>query len=217
MTAMSGGRRHIAPASYPAPDSDWVSPHDPPYDGRGGSPKPSRRLRITQVLVVAALIPLGAFYLGPRVYNLTATPYRLDQAVVSANNYNPALTELVEHENVTLSAFAALDKMDAALASVHTTDAAVDAELRTLVDQINGDLHATLDAAGTNVTELVSSLDTLTTRVNSLQPPIDGATGALAGNTAAMDAILADARATAQKVHSARLSAEESANDLSGK
>jgi hypothetical protein len=216
MTALPGGRRRTAPASYPAPASEWSSP-DAPYDELDESPKASGRLRIAQVLAVVALIPLGAFYLGPRVYNLTATPYRLDQAVVSANNYNPALTELVEHENVTLSAFTALDKMDAALASVHTTDAAVDAELRTLVDQINGDLHATLDSAGTNVTELVSSIDTLTTQVNSLQPPIDGATGALAGNTAAMDAILADARATAQKVHNARLSAEESANDLSGK
>jgi len=219
MTALSGRNRHSAATSFddaPTDPRGWPGP-----DEQGEVPeqsvRASRKTTIARAVVVAALIPLGAFYLAPRVYNLTATPYRLDQAVVSANNYNPALTELVEHEQVTLSAFTALDKMEAALASVHATDAAVDAELTTLTGQITGDLQATLDLAGTNVTELVTSLDTLTAHVNSLQPPVDGATTALDGNTAAMDAILADARATADKVHSARLSAEESANDLSGK
>ncbi|MFC9840958.1 hypothetical protein ACFVKB_45490 [Rhodococcus sp. NPDC127530] len=219
MTALSGRNRHSTatsfddaptdPRGWPVPDAQGEVPEQPV--------RASRRTNIARTVVVAALIPLGAFYLAPRVYNLTATPYRLDQAVVSANNYNPALTELVEHEQVTLSAFTALDKMEAALASVHATDAAVDAELKTLTGQITGDLQATLDLAGTNVTDLVTSLDTLTAHVNSLQSPVDGATGALAGNTVAMDAILADARSTADKVHSARLSAEESANDLSGK
>ncbi|MEU2006779.1 hypothetical protein ACH47B_37125 [Rhodococcus sp. NPDC019627] len=219
MTALSGRNRHSAATSS---DDAPTDPHGWPVpDAQGEVPeqsvRASKKTNIARAVVVAALIPLGAFYLGPRVYNLTATPYRLDQAVVSANNYNPALTELVEHEQVTLSAFTALDKMEAALASVHATDAAVDAELTTLTGQITGDLQATLNLAGTNVTELVTSLDTLTAHVNSLQSPVDGATAALAGNTAAMDAILADARATAQQVHSARLSAEESANDLSGK
>ncbi|MFD7008040.1 hypothetical protein [Rhodococcus jostii] len=219
MTALSGRNRHSAAASFddaPTDPRGWPVPDDrgevPEESGRA-----SRTTIIARAVVVAALIPLGVFYLAPRVYNLTATPYRLDQAVVSANNYNPALTELVEHEQVTLSAFAALDKMEAALASVHATDAAVSAELTTLTNQITGDLQATLDLAGTNVTELVTSLETLTAHVNSLQSPIDGATAALDGNTAAMDAILADARSTADHVHSARLSAEESANDLSGK
>lgn len=185
--------------------------------GSGGPRRASRGTNIARIGLIMALIPVGAFYLAPRVYNLTATPYRLDQAVVSANNYNPALADLVEHEQVTLAAFAARDKMNAALTSVHATDAAVATELNTLIRQIDGDLHATLDQAGTNLTALVASLDTLTAHVNSLQPPIDGATTALDANTAAMDAMLADARATAEKVHSARLSAEESANDLSGK
>ncbi|MCZ4587566.1 hypothetical protein O4328_28425 [Rhodococcus opacus] len=219
MTALSGRNRHSTATNIddaPTDPRGWPAP-DEQGEALEESARASRKTNIARAVVVAALIPLGAFYLAPRVYNLTATPYRLDQAVVSANNYNPALTELVEHEQVTLSAFTALDKMEAALASVHATDAAVDAELTTLTGQITGDLQATLNLAGTNVTELVTSLDTLTAHVNSLQPPVDGATTALDGNTAAMDAILADARATADKVHSARLSAEESANDLSGK
>ncbi|WP_019747329.1 hypothetical protein [Rhodococcus erythropolis] len=219
MTALSGRNRHSAAPSTDDALTDpygWPAPHQENAVLERPAPS-SRKTNIARAVVIAALIPLGAFYLAPRVYNLTATPYRLDQAVVSANNYNPALSELVAHEHVTLSAFTALDKMEAALASVHATDAAVSAELTALTAQINGDLHATLDLAGSNVDDLVMSLDALTTHVNSLQPPIDGATSALAGNTAAMDAILTDARSTADKVHSARLSAEESANDLSGK
>ncbi len=219
MTALFGRNRHSSAASFddnPADSPGW------PVPGVQGaidaqSVKAARRTNIARAVLVAALIPLGAFYLAPRVYNLTATPYRLDQAVVSADNYNPALTELVEHEQVTVSAFTALDKMEAALASVHATDATVAAELKTLTGQISGDIQATLDLAGTNVSELVTSLDTLTAQVNSLQSPVDGATAALDGNTAAMEVILADARSTADLVHSARLSAEESANDLSGK
>lgn len=167
--------------------------------------------------MVCVLIPFAIFYLVPRVYNLVATPYRLDQAVVSANNYNPALDKIVAHENVTLAAFDSLAKMKAALADVQATDAAVASELNTLIGQISGDLQATLDNAGTNVSALVSSLDTLTTRVASLQAPVDGATSALAGSRATMTAILDDVRSTAAQVHSARVSAEDSANDLSGK
>ncbi|WP_371746867.1 hypothetical protein [Rhodococcus pyridinivorans] len=177
----------------------------------------SRGTKLARAAVIAALIPIGAFYLAPRIYDLVATPYRLDQAVVSADSYNPTLADLVEHEHVTLAAFESLDKMNAALNSVLATDAAVSAELNTLIDQINDDLHVTLDRAGTNVTGLVSSLDTLTAEVNSLDAPLDGATSALDSSTSAMKKILVDARATAAHVHRARLSAEESANDLSGK
>lgn len=219
MTALPGRNRH---RTEPGGGDSLTDQYEWPVPAEQDevveqSAQASRKTNIGRAVLVAALIPLGAFYLAPRVYNLTATPYRLDQAVVSANKYNPALTELVEHEQVTLSAFTALDKMEAALASVHATDTAVSAELTTLTGHITGDLQATLEHAGANVTELVTSLDTLTAHVNSLQSPIDGATAALDGNTAAMDAILADARSTADKVHNARLSAEESANDLSGK
>jgi len=177
----------------------------------------SRGTKLARAAVIATLIPLGVFYLAPRIYDLVATPYRLDQAVVSANSYNPTLADLVEHEHVTLAAFDSLDKMNAALNSVLATDAAVSAELNTLIDQINDDLHVTLDRAGTNVAGLVSSLDNLTAQVDSLHTPLDGATSALDSSTSAMEKILADARATAAHVHRARLSAEESANDLSGK
>ncbi|WP_413768928.1 hypothetical protein [Rhodococcus pyridinivorans] len=177
----------------------------------------SRGTKLARATVIATLIPIVAFYLAPRIYDLVATPHRLDQAVVSANSYNPTLADLVEHEHVTLAAFDSLDKMNAALNSVLATDAAVNAELNTLIDQINDDLHVTLDRAGTNVTGLVASLDNLTAQVNSLHAPLDGATSALDSSTSVMGEILADARATAAHVHRARQSAEESANDLSGK
>jgi ABC-type transporter Mla subunit MlaD len=215
MTAISSRNRHTldSEATMPIASPDEIAPDgfaDPPRRG-------STTTNVARVLMVLALIPVGALYLYPRIYDLTATPYRLDQAVVSAGNYNPALDQIVEHEKVTLAAFDALEKMKAPLASVLSTDAAVTAELNTLTGQITGDVQKTLDLAGANVTDLVASLDTLTAHISSLQAPVDGATAAVAGDRATLDAILADARSTAAKVHSARLSAEESANDLSGK
>ncbi|MFE7420116.1 hypothetical protein [Rhodococcus sp. NPDC057529] len=217
MTALSGRGR---PSSHALDDRTDV--FELPYvgDPEAFEPEPPRasaKMHVARGLLVLALIPIGAFYLYPRIYDLTATPYRLDQAVVSAGNYNPALDQIVEHEKVTLAAFDSLEKMKASLASVLSTDAAVTAELNTLTGQISGDVQATLNQAGANVTDLVASLDTLTAHINSLQPAADGATAAVTGNRATLDAILADARSTAEKVHSARLSAEESANDLSGK
>ncbi|TQC49651.1 hypothetical protein EEB14_08455 [Rhodococcus sp. WS4] len=219
MTELSGGNGHSVGERGTGTPTDSFTRSGP--DERGDllkrPPRASRKVTFVRVVIVAALIPLGAFYFVPRLYNLTAMPYRLDQALASADNYNPALSELVVHERVTLSAFMALDKMEAALASVQVTDAAVDAELRTLTKQIEVDLHATLALAGSRTDDLVASLDVLTAQLKLLQPPIDGATAALVGNTAAMDAIVSDARSTADNVHSARVSAEESANDLSGK
>ncbi|MFE5709162.1 hypothetical protein [Rhodococcus koreensis] len=217
MTALSGRGR---PSSHALDDRTDV--FELPYVGdpeafEPDPPRASTKMNIARGLVVLALIPIGALYLYPRIYDLTATPYRLDQAVVSAGNYNPALDQIVEHEKVTLAAFDSLEKMKASLASVLSTDATVTAELNTLTGQISGDVQATLNQAGANVTDLVASLDTLTAHINSLQPAADGATAAVAGNRDTLDAILDDARSTAEKVHSARLSAEESANDLSGK
>ncbi|MGW5518141.1 hypothetical protein [Nocardia africana] len=168
-------------------------------------------------LVIVALVPVAVFYLAPRVYDLVATPYRLDHTIVSAANYNPALNDVVAHEKVSLAAFVALGKMKTALADVQSTATKVNAELNTLTSQISGDIQAALNRAGANVADLVSSLDTLTGQVNSLQPPVDGATTALSADSSALAAILDDARATAEKVHHARLSAENSADDLSGR
>ncbi|MFC9549918.1 hypothetical protein ACFTWF_03620 [Rhodococcus sp. NPDC056960] len=218
MTAVSGRGRPNAHAL-----DDRTDVFALPYIGDADAPEPeqppraSAKMNIARGLLVAALIPVGAFYLYPRIYDLTATPYRLDQAVVSAGNYNPALDQIVEHEKVTLAAFDSLAKMKTSLANVLSTDAAVTAELNTLTGQISGDVQATLDQAGANVTDLVASLDTLTAHINSLQPAADGATAAVAADRATLDAILVDARSTAEKVHSARVSAESSANDLSGK
>ncbi|AWK76167.1 hypothetical protein CBI38_32180 (plasmid) [Rhodococcus oxybenzonivorans] len=217
MTALSGRGR---PSTHALDDRTDVI--ELPYVGdpeafEPDPPRASTTINIARGLLMLALIPIGALYLYPRIYDLTATPYRLDQAVVSAGNYNPALDHIVEHEKVTLAAFDSLEKMKTSLASVLSTDATVTAELNTLTGQISGDVQATLNQAGANVTDLVASLDTLTTHINSLQPAADGATAAVTGNRATLDAILDDARSTATKVHSARLSAEESANDLSGK
>ncbi|MFD6059935.1 hypothetical protein [Rhodococcus wratislaviensis] len=214
MTAISGRSRHTLVTEATTP----IGFGQIPPDGFADPPqRASTGTNVARVLLVLALIPIGALYLYPRIYDLTATPYRLDQAVVSADNYNPALDQIVEHEKVTLAAFDALDKMKASLASVLSSDAAVTAELNTLTGQITGDVQKTLDLAGANVTDLVASLDTLTTHISSLQAPVDGATAAVAADRATLDAILTDARSTAEKVHRTRLSAEESANDLSGK
>ncbi|WP_231912331.1 hypothetical protein [Rhodococcus sp. EPR-157] len=167
------------------------------------------------VLIVTALLLL-VFYLGPRIYGLVVTPSRLDQAVESAGNYNPALDEIVAQEKRTSAALGSLGSMNAALESVLATDSAVSGELGALTAQINDDISATLGSADQNVGELVSSLDSLTTTVRGLNDPVDRADGALSSNIDSMTAILDTVRITAADVHSARLSAEESANDLSG-
>lgn len=216
MTAVSGRGR---PADHSV-DNRTERLNVPDHQGEHAaakSPRASMRTNVARALVVLALIPIGVFYLYPRIHDLTATPYRLDQTVVSAGNYNPALAQVVEHEKVTLAAFDSLDTMKASLEGVLRTDAAVTAELNTLIDQISNDMQTTLDLADANVSDLVTSLDALTGHINSLQAPVDGATDAIAADRATLDSILANARSTAEKVRSARLSAEESANDLSGK
>lgn len=180
-------------------------------------PPVSTAVKCTRIALIVVIGVVGAFYLYPRIYNLTATPYRLDRAVESANNYNPALDRIVEHETVTLAAFDALDKMNAALADVLATDTAVSNELTTLIGQISNDVQFTLDSAGANVTELINSLDALTTQVEALQPPVGDAAAALTVDRTTLDSILVDAKNTAALVHSARVSAQESADDLSGK
>lgn len=189
----------------------------PQPDLEGHEKKPTTATWVIRAVLAIVVIVLGIFYLYPRIYDLTATPYRLDSAVESANNYNPALDKIVEHEEVTLAAFDSLDKMKASLADVLATDAAVTTELESLIEQISVDVQGTLDSAGGNVTDLVASLDTLTAQINTLQQPVDDATSALTANRTTLDEILVDARSTAGRVHQARVSAEESANDLSGK
>lgn len=171
-------------------------------------------IRVALLLVVAVV---GLFYVYPRIHDLTATPYRLDAAVESAGNYNPALDRIVEHETVTLASFDSLDSMKLSLRDVLATNEMVSAELNTLIDQISVDVQGTLDSAGANVDELVASLESLTSQINSLQSPIDAAASGLRSDRATLDEILVDARATASQVHNARMSAEESADDLSGR
>ena len=109
------------------------------------------------------------------------------------------------------------ERLNAALADVLATDTAVSNELTTLIGQISNDVQFTLDSAGANVTELINSLDALTTQVEALQPPVADAAAALTVDRETLDSILVDAKNTAALVHSARVSAQESADDLSGK
>lgn len=191
-----------------------LGPADVPQNYRAPA---SRRMIIGRLVLLVVVLVLGVFYLFPRIYSLTVTPYHLDKAVVSAGKYNPALDRISDHEEVTLTAFNALDRMKVALADVQQTDATVAAELRKLTDQISTDIKPILASAGTNVNGLVSSLDTLTSRIESLQAPSDGAAVAVSRDRATLAAILDDAAATAARVHSARESADSAANDLSGK
>ena len=176
-----------------------------------------RRLHAGRALVAVVVVAVLALYLGPRIWNLTATPYRLDQAVVHADNYNPALHKIVEHEKVTLTAFTALESMRSSLDDVQKTDATVAAQLRKLIHQISVDLNTILDRAEGSVGDLVVSLNTLSGRINALQAPSDGASVAVADSRRTLQTILDDAHKTAADVHRARQSAESPAGDLSGK
>ncbi|MEB3371357.1 hypothetical protein [Saccharopolyspora mangrovi] len=182
----------------------------------GRHAQPSSVLRALQVLTVLALIPVLTFYLCPRIFNLVAIPYRLDQAVVHANRYNLALHRIVAEEKVTLAAFAALDRMDVSVSDVRSTDARVAAELRMLIGQIRGDLQATLDDTDASVQALNSSLDELEREVRGLHEPVGGAEAALAGDRARLAAILNDVRSTAADVHKARQDADQAADNVSG-
>lgn len=173
-------------------------------------------MKVGRVVLAVVLIAVLCLYLAPRIWNLTATPYRLDQAVEYADRYNPSLHRIVDHEEVTLTAFAALDSMEESLGDVLAVDASVSRELKKLIAQIGEDLHHTLDTAKISVGDLVGSLDTLSNRIGTLQKPSDGADAALTANRAVLQDILDDAADTAAKVHSARESAESSADDLSG-
>ena len=93
----------------------------------------------------------------------------------------------------------------------------VAAQLNVLIGQIRGDLQATLNAANGNVGTMVASLDSLSAHVAGLHPHVDGASAAVRADRARMVKILAEARATAAKVHAARVSADKSATNVSGK
>jgi len=174
-------------------------------------------VHIGRTVLLLALIPIALLYLLPRVFNLVATPYRLDEAVEHADRYNPGLMQIVHHESDTLAAFDAFDDMSKALADVRATDAHVAAQLNVLIGQIRGDLQATLNAANGNVGTMVASLDSLSAHVAGLHPHVDGASAAVRADRARMVKILAEARATAAKVHAARVSADKSATNVSGK
>lgn len=174
--------------------------------------------RFFQVLVLLALIPVAVFYLIPRVYNLVATPYRLDKAVVYASRYNPRLMQVArEEQNVTLPAFTALDQMNAAVTRVRGVDARSAQQLTTLIAQIRSDLQPILNSAVVNVHGLVASLNALGAQLNALNPPATGAANAVTADRATLAAILDNARATAAQVHKARQEADSSAHNVSGK
>jgi hypothetical protein len=174
--------------------------------------------RFFQVAVLLALIPVAIFYLIPRVYNLVATPSRLDKAVTYASLSNQRLMKVAEEEKtVTLPAFTALDQMNAAVTRVECIDAHSAQQLAKLIGQISGDLHAILSSADANVRGLVSSLTALGAQLNALNAPSSDAAGATTADRATLAAILANARATAAQVHEARREADTSSHHVSGK
>lgn len=175
------------------------------------------RRRTVQIILIMAAVIFAAVYLAPRIYNLVATPYRLDHTIVSADNYNPALDTIISHEKVTMKAFDSLDQMKEAIADVQVTDERVHDELNTLTDQISDDVTATLARANVNLGALIGELDGLTGRIDSLSGTVDGTSDSLSRNRTRLAAILDDARRTAAKVHKTRQSADAAANDLSGR
>ena len=174
------------------------------------------RRRVVQSVLIVAVVVFAAVYLAPRIYNLIATPYRLDQTIVSADNYNPALDTIISHEKVTMKAFDSLEQMKKAIASVQVTDERVHDELTTLTDQISEDIKVTLARANVNLGGLIGELDGLTGRIDSLSGTVDGTSDSLSRNRTRLAAILDDARETAAKVHKTRQSADAAAGDLSG-
>ncbi|MFI6953397.1 hypothetical protein ACIBJI_07965 [Nocardia sp. NPDC050408] len=178
--------------------------------------RPGRLIALRASVALAAVL-LTAFYLAPRVINLIAMPSRLDRAVVSADNYNPALTRVVEHEKVTVDAFGALDRMSKSVADVKQSDASVAKELETLVGQLRTEIRAALQNSAGEVDSLVGSLNELADRVDSLSAPVADAYGGVAKNSATLGAVLTDVQHTAARVHATSMSAGAAANDLSGR
>lgn len=179
-------------------------------------PRASLRMQIARIVVLTVVLVGAVLYLLPRIVDLVATPYRLDAAVEHADVYTPGLHQVAAHEAVTLEAFDALDRVAVSLADVRATDARVAAQLERLVAQITGDLQGTLDTADQDVSGLLASLDRLTARLHALHRPVDGATAAVQGDREALARILREARATAATVREARVSAERSADNVSG-
>lgn len=169
--------------------------------------------RIGVLIMGGAIV---ALYLFPRIYDLVATPFRLDSAVSSADKYNPALDRIVGHERTTLTAFTALDGLNQSLDSVLVTDRAVNEQLHKLVGQIDQDLTPALRSAHSDVDDFVVSLDSLTHAIKTLQQPVDDAATAVQADRATLQKILDDTAATAAKVHEAALSAKSGADSLSG-
>ncbi|HSV64516.1 MAG TPA: hypothetical protein VLJ59_01240 [Mycobacteriales bacterium] len=174
-------------------------------------------MRILQIVVVLALLPIIAFYLYPRIYGLTATPYRLDKAGEYGKLYNPRLFEVANHEQVTLAAFDSLDHVEALVSNVRTVDEKVANELNILISAVRRDLAATLTNAGAKVNGLVAALDGLGAQINAANGPVNGASSSLAADRAKLGAILNTARPIAAKVHAARVAAEDVAHNVSGR
>ncbi|UGT67749.1 hypothetical protein LTT66_31900 [Nocardia gipuzkoensis] len=177
----------------------------------------SRRVVMLRAGVALAAVLLTVFYLAPRVNNLIAMPSRLDRAVVSANNYNPALAQIAAHEKETVEAFGALDRMTRSIDDVKQSDASVAKELETLVNQLRTDIRGALEKSAGEVDSLVGSLNELADQVDSLRSPVAGASEGVAKSSAMLGAVLADVQRTAAHVHATSASAGATANDLSGR
>ena len=174
-----------------------------------------RRVRFTRLMGVVALVPLSA-YLVPRAVDLVRIPAGVDEAIAHAQAYNPRLSATAVMDLRSADELDSLDRIDAALARVHTTNTMVAGHLRTLVSQIHGDVQSLLDRTDVNVASLVGSLNHLHAALEAIQAPVDGANAAVAVDRARLARALDTAEATARQVTQARRAAQHSARDIAG-
>jgi hypothetical protein len=164
---------------------------------------------------VVALVGLG-YYLAPRIVGLVRIPEVLDGAIVHMRSYNPGLPETAAFDRRATAELAALDRIDAALARVRTTDATASVQLRGLVDQIRNEVQPLLGRTDVDVASLVGSLDRLTRALAGVREPLGDAATALHGGRARLTETIRIARTVAAQVRSARRSGQRSADDVSG-
>lgn len=190
---------------------------------RAATRAPDRQRRLSAGvrtgLVVAAWLALlvpAAFYLAPRVVGLARLPETLDGAIGHIRAFTPRLPATAAIDDRATAELAALDRIDAALARVRGTDAAVVARLTTLVGQIRTEVQPSLDRTDLDVAALVGSLGELSGALEEVQSPLDDAATALRHDRARLDHALGIATSVAEQVRSARRSARRAADDVSG-
>ncbi len=173
------------------------------------------RVLAARALLILLLVPLG-FYVIPRAIALVQIPTKFDESLDHGRVYNPRIVMIVEHEWNTLTALAALDRIDAALGRVRRTDAEVAAQLRTLVGQIRTGVQPVLNRTNTRVNDLLGSLDDLEAELSGLDDPVQDIRHTVTEDREKLDRILVRARQIAHEVDRASESARSAADNVAG-